>query len=194
MSGYGTDAHAVRFGVPCTVNGYGVEVTPAQGPPKCYVNGETVNVAGNLLDIGVFGDFKATLCRNLDGKDPIKTISGFPKNSGGKYVDLAATEPKITASDIKSIIIIGSRPKFPSQTPEPKKDNNDKESGDFLLEIKMENKTINQRVFPSNYFHPKVRFTVDIRPSLNRILDDLVDILSSKDKNLNTKYLGYNLC
>ena len=73
-------------------------------------------------------------------------------------------------------------------------DNNDKESGDLLLEIKMENKTINQRVFPSNYFHPKVRFTVDIRPSLNRILDDLVDILSSKDKNLNTKYLGYNLC
>jgi hypothetical protein len=136
MSGYGTDAHAVRFGVPCTINGYGVELTFDNIPSKCYVNGETVNVSGRLLNIGVFGDFKATLCSSLDGKDPIKTISGFLKDySGAKYVDLAATEPKITASDIKSVIIIGSKPKFPSGTPEPNKDNNNKESSSSPMTI-----------------------------------------------------------
>jgi len=47
------------------------------------------------------------------------------------------------------------------------------------------------RIFPAYYFHPKVRYTVDIRPNLKRILSDLTDILSSKE--LETTYLNYQL-
>jgi len=119
MSGFGTDAHAVKFGVPCTTNGYGVEITPTQGVVKCYVNGETVNTTGGILMLGVFGDFKATICSSPDGKNPIKTISGVPKNPQSGYVDFDAIEPKIKASDVQSIIIIGKRPEFPPQNKPP---------------------------------------------------------------------------
>jgi hypothetical protein len=68
-------------------------------------------------------------------------------------------------------------------------DENDKES--FLLEIKMGDEVFIQRMFPSNIFHPKVRYTVDIRPNLKRYLSDLTDILSSRQ--LETTYLNYQL-
>ena len=68
-------------------------------------------------------------------------------------------------------------------------DENDKEH--FLLEIKMGDDVFIQRMFPANIFHPKVRYTVDIRPYLKRYLSDLTDILSSK--NLETTYLNYQL-
>jgi hypothetical protein len=68
-------------------------------------------------------------------------------------------------------------------------DENDKEH--FLLEIKMGDDVFIQRMFPANIFHPKVRYTVDIRPDLKRYLSDLTIILSSK--NLETTYLNYQL-
>ena len=68
-------------------------------------------------------------------------------------------------------------------------DENEKEH--FLLEIKMGDDVFIQRTFPANIFHPKVRYTVDIRPDLKRYLSDLTDILSSR--NLETTYLNYQL-
>lgn len=62
---------------------------------------------------------------------------------------------------------------------------------DFLIEIKLNDDVFISRIFPANYYHPKVRYTVDIRPKLKRILSDLTDILSTK--NLETKYLNYQL-
>ena len=67
----------------------------------------------------------------------------------------------------------------------------DDKKEDFLIEIKLNDDVFIQRIFPANYFHPKVRYTVDIRPKLRRILSDLTDILSSKD--LETTYLNYQL-
>ena len=61
----------------------------------------------------------------------------------------------------------------------------------FLLEIKLGDDVFIQRIFPAYYYHPKVRYTVDIRPKLKRILSDLTDILSSED--LETVYLQYEL-
>jgi hypothetical protein len=61
----------------------------------------------------------------------------------------------------------------------------------FLLEIKLGEDVFIQRIFPAYYYHPKVRYTVDIRPKLKRILSDLTDILSSYD--LETTYLNYDL-
>ena len=70
----------------------------------------------------------------------------------------------------------------------------DSKSGEkehFLLEIKLDDDVFIQRIFPAYYYHPKVRYTVDIRPKLKRILSDLTDILSSEE--LETVYLQYEL-
>ncbi len=61
----------------------------------------------------------------------------------------------------------------------------------FLLEIKLDDNVFIQRIFPAYYYHPKVRYTVDIRPRLRLILSDLTDILSSTE--LETSYLQYEL-
>ena len=61
----------------------------------------------------------------------------------------------------------------------------------FLLEIKLGDDVFIQRLFPAYVYHPKARYTVDIRPRLKRILSDLTDILSSEE--LETSYLGYEL-
>jgi hypothetical protein len=62
---------------------------------------------------------------------------------------------------------------------------------DFLIEIKINDDVFISRIFPAYLYHPKIRYTVDIRPKLRRILSDLTDILSSEE--LETTYLNYNL-
>ena len=66
-----------------------------------------------------------------------------------------------------------------------------KEKEHFLMEIKLEDDVFIQRIFPAYYYHPKVRYTVDIRPRLKTILSDLTDILSTEE--LETKYLQHEL-
>ena len=70
-------------------------------------------------------------------------------------------------------------------------ESNDKKNEHFLLEIKLGEDVFIQRIFPAYYFHPKVRYTVDIRPMLKKILSDLTDILSSRE--VVTEYLEYDL-
>ncbi len=67
----------------------------------------------------------------------------------------------------------------------------DKDKESFLLQIKFGDEVFIERIFPAHYFHPKVRYTVDIRPRLKKILGNLTDILSSRD--LETTYLNYQL-
>jgi len=67
----------------------------------------------------------------------------------------------------------------------------EKDREHFLLVIKLNDDVFIQRIFPAYYYHPKVRYTVDIRPKLKRILSDLTDILSSEE--LETTYLQYEL-
>ena len=67
----------------------------------------------------------------------------------------------------------------------------EKDREHFLLVIKLNDDVFIQRIFPAYYYHPKVRYTVDIRPKLKRILSDLTDILSSEE--LETTYLHYEL-
>lgn len=61
----------------------------------------------------------------------------------------------------------------------------------FLLQLKLDDHVFITRTFPANYYHPKVRYTVDIRPMLKKILSTLTDILSSKDLEL--VYMDYDL-
>ena len=67
----------------------------------------------------------------------------------------------------------------------------EKDREHFLLEIKLEDDVFIQRIFPAYCYHPKVRYTVDIRPKLKIILSELTDILSSEE--LETTYLNYEL-
>ena len=61
----------------------------------------------------------------------------------------------------------------------------------FLLEIKLGDDVFISRIFPAYLYHPKARYTVDIRPKLKMFLADLTDILSSYE--LETTYLQYEL-
>lgn len=70
-------------------------------------------------------------------------------------------------------------------------DNENKEKENFLLELKINDEVFIQRIFPAFLLHPKVRYTVDIRPYLKRYLTDLTEILSSDE--LETTYLNYEL-
>ena len=67
----------------------------------------------------------------------------------------------------------------------------EKDKEHFLLQIKLGEDVFIERVFPAYYYHPKVRYTVDIRPKLKRMLGNLTDILSSDE--LETTYLHYQL-
>jgi len=67
----------------------------------------------------------------------------------------------------------------------------DSTNGDFLLELKLDNHIFISRIFPAHIYHPKVRYTVDIRPKVRSILGQLTDVLSLDDPEL--EYMGYNL-
>jgi len=67
----------------------------------------------------------------------------------------------------------------------------DEKKEHFLLEIKLNDDVFISRIFPAYYYHPKVRYTVDIRPKLKQILSDLTYILSTEE--LETTYLNYQL-
>ena len=70
-------------------------------------------------------------------------------------------------------------------------DSNGKDNDHFLMEIKIGEDVFIQRIFPAYLYHPKARYTVDIRPKLKRVLSDLTDILSYEE--LDTTYLQYEL-
>jgi len=61
----------------------------------------------------------------------------------------------------------------------------------FQLEIKQNDEVFISRIFPAYIYHPKVRYSVDIRPKLRRFLGELSETLSST--KLITKYMNYEL-
>lgn len=61
----------------------------------------------------------------------------------------------------------------------------------YTLELKHFNRSFHSRIFEASVYHPKVRYSVDIRPKMREIIADLVSILSSDSEN--EKYLKYKL-
>ena len=61
----------------------------------------------------------------------------------------------------------------------------------FILEIKQGDRVFISRIFPAHIYHPKVRYAVDIRPKVRKILGDLTSVLSQRE--LTKTYLGYAL-
>ncbi len=61
----------------------------------------------------------------------------------------------------------------------------------FNIILRVGNETICHRTIDAKVYPPKVRYTLDIRPSIKNILRDLTDILS--EQNLSLNYLNYSL-
>lgn len=61
----------------------------------------------------------------------------------------------------------------------------------FLMEVKLGNDVFISRIFPAYVFHPRARYTVDIRPKIKNYLSDLGNVLSSTE--LDKYYLNYEL-
>lgn len=61
----------------------------------------------------------------------------------------------------------------------------------FLLQIKQADEVFIERIFLASVFHPKVRYAVDIRPKLRKILADLTEVMSRRE--LEKTYLQYEL-
>lgn len=61
----------------------------------------------------------------------------------------------------------------------------------FHMYVKISDETIFHRIFDGKMFPPKVRYTVDVRPSLKNILKGLTDIFSGE--NLTYDMFGYDL-
>jgi hypothetical protein len=64
-----------------------------------------------------------------------------------------------------------------------------KEKQHYLLQLKLNDVTFNERIFPSNIYHPKVR--LDVREYVKPFLNDLSSILSSRKPT--TNFLNYQL-
>ena len=61
----------------------------------------------------------------------------------------------------------------------------------FNIILKVGSETICHRIIDAKLYPPKVRYTLDIRPSIKNILRSLTDILS--DENISTDYMNYSL-
>jgi len=61
----------------------------------------------------------------------------------------------------------------------------------FTITIKCGTKEVYQRIMCADMYPPKVRFSVDVRPKISRILRDLTDTLSQQ--KVNCKYQDYTL-
>lgn len=61
----------------------------------------------------------------------------------------------------------------------------------FLLELKLGNDVFISRIFPAHVYHPRARYTVDVRQNVKKYLLNLSNILSSND--LEKSYLEYEL-
>jgi len=61
----------------------------------------------------------------------------------------------------------------------------------FILRIKLGDAVFISRIFPAHIYHPKARYTVDIRPKVKKILNDITEVLSLDEPN--KTYLQYEL-
>jgi hypothetical protein len=61
----------------------------------------------------------------------------------------------------------------------------------FHMYVKMADEIIFHRIFDAKLYPPKVRYTVDVRPSLKNILKGLTDTFSTED--LSYEYMDYDL-
>ena len=67
------------------------------------------------------------------------------------------------------------------------------EEKNYSLQLKLGEEVIIERIFPANCYHPRVRKSVDIRPTVKKMLYDLTKVLSTSSNNLEKRYLIHKL-
>jgi hypothetical protein len=75
--------------------------------------------------------------------------------------------------------------------PEVLNTSNTDEAEYFNMYVKVADEKIFHRIFDAKIYPPKVRYTVDVRPSLKNILKGLTDIFSAE--YLSFEYMEYDL-
>lgn len=89
---------------------------------------------------------------------------------------------------IKNLIYMSDNSETFSDEPE-----DDTEGKNYSLQLKLGEDVIIEKIFPANFYHPKVRKNVDIRPMVGKMLYDLTKVLSTQSKYLTLSYLNQNL-
>jgi len=113
------------------------------------------------------------------------------KNSIDLYESVTEICEEISADlKDKTLEIMSLNPEFVTEEQRVEEREKYKEEY-FILEIKLGDAVFISRIFPGHIYHPKVRYAVDIRPKVRKILGDLTNVLSSRE--LNKSYLGYVL-
>lgn len=121
---------------------------------------------------------------NVKGYNP-KTL-----NSVEMYDELKSVTDEITAGlKIKTCDYMSNN--YAQFLNESGNEDENSQNDFFTLSIRKDDKNVITRYFEGSLYPPKVRYTVDIRPSIRRILKNFTDILSGK--NATTKYLTYKL-
>ena len=92
---------------------------------------------------------------------------------------------------MKSVVYLLENQSEIEVNPEILNTSNTDGSEDFNLIIRVGDMTICHRQWDGKVYPPKVRYTVDIRPHLKRILKELTDIFS--DENLSYEYMNYTI-
>ncbi|HUU86707.1 MAG TPA: hypothetical protein VMX17_03045 [Candidatus Glassbacteria bacterium] len=90
----------------------------------------------------------------------------------------------------KTLDVMNDNPEYATEEQRAEEIKNAKEEN-FILRIKLGDCVFISRLFPAHVYHPKVRYSVDIRPKVRKILGELTNVLSSK--SLEETYLGYEL-
>lgn len=92
---------------------------------------------------------------------------------------------------MKSVVYLLDNQNQIEDDPEVLNTSNTDSPENFNIFIKLGDETICQRQWDGKMYPPKIRYTVDIRPHLKKLLKDLTDIFS--DENLTYEYMDYQL-
>ena len=114
-------------------------------------------------------------------------VKGFNKNAGKseEFYDYIRTFCNDLQYNLKmrSVVYMLDNQYEISENPEVLNTSITDGKENFNLYIKVGDLTICQRRFDAKVYPPKVRYTVDLRPKLKGILNDLTDIFSGKNFN-----------
>jgi hypothetical protein len=73
---------------------------------------------------------------------------------------------------------------YMEEYPLPESKNNYENEDIFTFQIKIDNKTIIERIFSGNDYPPKVRYDVDIRGAIHKIINEIQETLAEKKLTL----------
>lgn len=117
-------------------------------------------------------------------------------SQAGRSYDLAyfmkqVEDDLVTDLKMKTVMYMMDNQEAIYLDPEILNTSNTEAPENFNMYVKLADDVIFHRIFDGKLYPPKVRYTVDVRPSLKNILKGLTDIFSAE--NLSYEYMDYDL-